>query len=527
VSGRSSRSSRASAADDQAVVAALGRIACDVADAEGAAGPSPRAWHELVRGRAAPLKQRWPRGWMLVAAGAVGLVVAFGIDRVVRRGGLSAPLTFTVDGGLRGAGGDIQGQGAAGSDVVFSDGTEVQLASNALLRVAPPGPHGASMRLRAGEAHFQVVHRPRAAWFVEAGPYVIEVTGTAFDVRWSETEQVVEVRMRSGAVRVSGPLLSERVMLGRGQRLVARVKAGDLRIDDAHAAAATATGATAIGATATGTTTRPEGAPAAPVVAAGDGLGPATARLASSPTLPPAVAEAPPALPGLQGGEMGVVGRVRRTQLKAPHTLAMRSPGAALDPQGTVAAIATQPPPMQDSALIQPPASVDAAVPLAKAGRSVWVDRQWAAQVAAGDGHSVLADAEALGLDITLKQADSHNLAAFADAARYAGRGELAAQALQEIRRRFPETAQAQMAAFLLGRAADDRGDTRAGLGWYRRYRAEAPAGAYAAEALGREMLAIERLQGPVQAQAIAGEYLRRFPNGTYLLRARALLDNR
>jgi hypothetical protein len=39
-------------------------------------------------------------------------------------------------------------------------------------------------------------------------------------------------------------------------------------------------------------------------------------------------------------------------------------------------------------------------------------------------------------------------------------------------------------------------------------------------------MLAIERMSGAAQARALAGEYLRRFPNGTYLLRARALLDS-
>ena len=117
--------SRPSAAEDQALVEALGQAARGVADANGAAEPSPRAWHELVRDRAAPSRRRWSNGWLLVAAGAVGLVVAFGIDGVVRRGLLSRPLTFSVDGGVPGPGGDIQAEGGGGSDVVFSDGTEV------------------------------------------------------------------------------------------------------------------------------------------------------------------------------------------------------------------------------------------------------------------------------------------------------------------------------------------------------------------------------------------------------------------
>jgi len=495
-------------ADDQSLIEALGQAARGVADADGAGEPSPRAWHALVRGRASG-GRRWSNRWLLVTAGAVGLVLAFGID-FVRRGVLSSPLTFTVDGGGRSRGGDIQAESVAGSDVVFSDGTEVQLAANARLHVAPPGPHGARMRLQGGEAHFQVVHRPRAAWFVEAGPYVVEVTGTAFDVRWSEVEQVVEVQMRSGSVRVSGPLLSDRVTLGRGQRLVARVAAGDVRIDDAHAAttapsppiAARAPASTMPGA-ALGTTTV--------VVPSGAGA-------AASPSAEGASPETPTSSPGTEAGNTG--GRLRHTFDKAPRWLAMQSPGRAASPP-----VAASPAPVA----VAPPAEPPPFEPAVQAGPAIstaWPDRRWAAQVGAGEGRAVLADAEALGLEATLKRAQKPDLAALADAARYLGRAELAAQALRELRRRFPGTSHAQGAAFLLGRSADDRGDTRAALAWYRRYRAEAPTGPYASEALGREMLAIEHLQGPAQAQVLAGEYLRRFPNGTYLLRARALLDS-
>ncbi|MDB4981798.1 MAG: mucin, partial [Myxococcales bacterium] len=59
---------------------------------------------------------------------------------------------------------------------------------------------------------------------------------------------------------------------------------------------------------------------------------------------------------------------------------------------------------------------------------------------------------------------------------------------------------------------------------WYRTYVAEAPRGPYAAEALGREMLAIERLSGRAAATPAAHDYLARFPDGTYLLQARAIL---
>ena len=52
----------------------------------------------------------------------------------------------------------------------------------------------------------------------------------------------------------------------------------------------------------------------------------------------------------------------------------------------------------------------------------------------------------------------------------------------------------------------------------------EQPRGAYAAEALGRAMLAVARLSSKAAARDMAEEYLDRFPNGTYLLHARQIL---
>ena len=506
-----------SVSEDEALVAAVSSAARDLAD-DGGQGPSPSAWHRLARSRGGRVRMGWwSRPSLLVAAGAAGLALLLGVANLARRGS-SPPLTFTVDGDVRGAAGEIDAAGAAGREVRFSDGTEIQLGSNARLRVTAQGAHGARLRLQAGEAHFQVVHRPRAAWFVDAGPYLIEVTGTAFDVRWSETEQVAEVRMRSGSVRVTGPLLSERVMLGRGQHLVARVRAGDVRIDDTTSAAARSTSAASPEPVASaGGAESVEAAPASPVavapVAATQLAGDIPRRLmAGDVPSRPSDGKVEPR-PIDQGPRVAAKPR-RMLALSSPVATAVRGPEASTPTPGRPT--------------FEPPApEVTATAPPAPAPVRRWVQHRWADEVAAGDGRAVLAEAQTLGVEATLKEADGEDLAAFADAARYGGRADLAVQALLESRRRFPGTAQAHAAAFLLGRAADDGGDTRVGLAWYRRYLSEVPTGSYAAEALGREMLAIERLLGPAQARSIAGEYLQRFPNGTYLLQARAILDNR
>jgi hypothetical protein len=66
-------------------------------------------------------------------------------------------------------------------------------------------------------------------------------------------------------------------------------------------------------------------------------------------------------------------------------------------------------------------------------------------------------------------------------------------------------------------------GGRRKALSWYERYLEEAPSGAYASEALGREMIVTQELMGAAAARMVAEDYLHRFPSGTYAGAARAL----
>jgi hypothetical protein len=53
-------------------------------------------------------------------------------------------------------------------------------------------------------------------------------------------------------------------------------------------------------------------------------------------------------------------------------------------------------------------------------------------------------------------------------------------------------------------------------LAWYDRYLGEAPRGRYAAEALGRKMLVVQKLRGSEAARPLAEDYVRRYPDGAY-----------
>ena len=213
---------------DAPILSALSEEARRLAAADAADLPRPGAWHRLEHRRA----QRRGRGLRWWAAGlglcAASAAVVFGLHSW--RSGRA--LTFDVGGGAVVESGYIRGAANAGAPVQFSDGTRIDLAAGARMSVVAPGSHGARLRVEEGAAHFSVMHLPHAAWSVEAGPYVVEVTGTVFDVRWSSADEVVEVRLQSGSVRVSGPMLTEHATLRPGQHLTAHLATRELRIDE-------------------------------------------------------------------------------------------------------------------------------------------------------------------------------------------------------------------------------------------------------------------------------------------------------
>jgi hypothetical protein len=436
-----------------------------------------QAWHRSRR----PWSELAGLRVFAMALGAIALIVG-GVS-VYRRADL---LTYRVVNGSVGSGGFVHPTGV-GTTILFSEGSEISLGGEARTRVDSLTTDGGRVVVESGTVHARIVPRKHAHWTVEAGPYTIRVTGTAFKVHWSWTDERLEVSMQRGSVVVTGPLAPSGVTLTAGMEMTANPGTG-LAIGGGDTPRAAVPG---------------EPAESEPRTRSGG----ARSELSGSDVAGAAADEA-------AGGERGLAAEApvaddgaldlgRGTGTRARATGRQRSGMGQAGHRGAERRLASS----------QPASG-------SRAGEG------WDKRLAHGDVQGILADADARGLDELLQTASERDLSALADAARYGHRPALARRALFGVRERFAGSQEARNAAFFLGSLADDApgaGGPTGALEWYDRYLAESRGGRYAPQALGRKMALTQRLHGADAARPLAAEYLSRFPDGPYAAAARKL----
>jgi hypothetical protein len=221
--------------------------------------------------------------------------------------------------------------------------------------------------------------------------------------------------------------------------------------------------------------------------------------------------------PLLQSGrEIHAGERLRISVREGALTLRAASAPATAEPSVVAPAASAAP-----AVSAAPAASAAPAVSAAPAPPpSTAPDREpsWRDLAARGKYNEALAAAERAGFAQELDRASSPDLAALADAARYAAQPALARQALLAQRRRFGARGSS---AFLLGKIAADQQGGADAVRWFETYLQEEPGGALAEQALGR-ILELQK-GNPAAARAAAERYLARYPNGAHAALARSV----
>ncbi len=162
-----------------------------------------------IANRAAKRSAESRGGWRQYSAAAAFAIVGIGGGALASLGLSGAfsedPLTFTV--GESGAPGVLSEWTSAADEKLplrFSDGTDVVLEKQARGRVVSIDADGAELVIESGEARFDVVHREKNDWRVRTGPFVVQVTGTKFDVGWDPQADEFTLTLFEGSVLIQG-----------------------------------------------------------------------------------------------------------------------------------------------------------------------------------------------------------------------------------------------------------------------------------------------------------------------------------
>jgi TolA-binding protein len=143
--------------------------------------------------------------------------------------------------------------------------------------------------------------------------------------------------------------------------------------------------------------------------------------------------------------------------------------------------------------------------------------KAWTLLAKRGDYERALDVVLRTGFDAVVNTSSAGELLLLSDVARMAGQPARAAEILHSVRRRFPRSEEASIAAYTLGLSAFDHSGAHAEAAtWFETYLRERPNGALAAEALGRLVECEASLGRSEKAQAVARRYLAAYPAGAH-----------
>jgi TolA-binding protein len=186
----------------------------------------------LAAVRAARRRRLAVRAFGGFVLGAAAVLTLF----VLRRSSSPAPwgipcdLDFSVDGAPGKVGDFLPSPDDRAIELRFAEGTSAVLAPRTRGRVTAVSPYGADIVVEAGKAKMSVVPRPHGRWSVHAGPFVVHVTGTRFEVAWDPVKDRFVLELYEGKVRVSGCVFGDGNEVAAGERVEAGCGIAEVRV---------------------------------------------------------------------------------------------------------------------------------------------------------------------------------------------------------------------------------------------------------------------------------------------------------
>ncbi len=163
--------------------------------------------------------------WLLVPAALGAIAGAYAVrERAV---------TFQVVSGRLSDGGYVS-SGAADAIVRFSDRSDLGLEPGTRLRISDLQVRGARVMLEGGAVHVNVHAQPPGSWTLDAGPYIVHLTGGQLDLAWNPDVQQIDLSLHDGSATVEGPVAGSWLKVGAGQHVLANAKTGALSVDRAN-----------------------------------------------------------------------------------------------------------------------------------------------------------------------------------------------------------------------------------------------------------------------------------------------------
>lgn len=112
----------------------------------------------------------------------------------------------------------------------FSDGSEIELGPRGRVRMLALHPEGAHLALESGVAVVTVAHGEKRNWELRAGPFLVRVTGTKFDLAWDPNADSFDLSLLEGQVELVGCAFGSGKKLVAGQRVHASCRQNEVRI---------------------------------------------------------------------------------------------------------------------------------------------------------------------------------------------------------------------------------------------------------------------------------------------------------